>query len=265
MAQPSPDPFWTGPIGVDVSKYQGDVKWSMVHGAGYEFAYIKASEGKGYTDPKFKTNWLSAREAGMLVGAYHFARVSKSPTIEDDARAEAEWFAGLLGAQPGSHVMLPPVLDIEWDKNADKVIKGAEAIQWCLTFTQTVALLLGRTPTIYTGANFWKWRLLRTSKLAHLPLWQVHYTSAKKPTEIPNWPWTFWQWSYTQPLPGSGSTKVDANRFVGTPTELRKLADPSLEAREPIDVVHEIPWWDKLLEITNGITRAISEPSRRGG
>lgn len=265
MTQPNPDPFWTGPIGIDVSEAQGKVNWPMVRNAGYDFAYVKASEGRGFTDAHFVTNWTAAHEAGLLVGAYHYARVSKTPTIDDDARAEAEWFASLISARGGDGIMLPPVLDIEWDKKADKVIKGAEVIQWCLTFTQTLALLLGRTPAIYTGSNFWKWRLLRTTKLAHLPLWQVHYTNASKPVTIPSWPWTFWQWSHTQTLPGSGSTKVDANRFVGTPAELRKLAEPSLETRELVDVVHEVPWWDKLLEITDSITRSISEAARRGG
>ena len=119
MTTKSPDPFWLGPVGIDTSKYQGKVNWQAVKQAGYDFAIIKASEGVGYTDPEFRRNWNESRAAGLLVGAYHFARVSKSPTIEDDARKEAEWFASLLGNPANT---LPPMLDIEWDKHADKVI-----------------------------------------------------------------------------------------------------------------------------------------------
>lgn len=268
----NPDPFWLGPVGLDVAKHQSDVNWSAVRNAGYDFTYIKASEGRGYTDPKFKRNWLAAREVGLLVGAFHYARVSRSPTIEADAKIEAKWFSDLVAAQPGADsLMLPPMLDIEWDKDADKVIKGQEVIEWCVIFTKTVAELLGRTPGIYTGSNFWKWRLLRTTRLSALPLWQVHYTSEKSPRKIPGWPWTFWQWSHTMPLPGSGKTKVDADRYNGTLEQLRELATPR-RTSEPIvteplvpEVVPPAPWWEVLLEITDSITRAISPSSQRGG
>jgi lysozyme len=273
MTTKSPDPFWLGPVGLDTSKYQGKVNWVAVKQAGFDFVFIKASEGVGYKDPEFARSWNEARAAGLLVGAYHFARVSRSPTIEDDARKEAEWFTSLLSSPAD---MLPPMLDIEWDKHADKVIPGADVIKWCEVFTQTIGTILHRTPGIYTGRNFWRFRLLKTSRLSHLPLWQVHYTSAVTPAKIEAWKkWTFWQWSYTQPLPGSPKVKVDANRFNGSHADLEALANPSvIEAVNSgaETVVEEIakepekaPWWEALLEITNSVTRSISENARRGG
>lgn len=272
----SPDPFWLGPIGIDVAKWQGKVNWNAVRESGYSFAFVKASEGVGYEDPTFKRNWNEARAAGLLVGAYHFARVSKSPTIEDDAMKEAEWFASRLGSNTAN--MLPPVLDIEWDKNADKVIPSKDLITWCEVFTQTLGSLTQRTPAMYTGFNFMRFRMQHTTRFSHLPLWQVHYTNATAPKKMPSWPrWTFWQWSYTQPLPGSSSTKVDANRFNGSADDLVKLANKVVEIGtatsgsttvvEKVPQVEETeaPWWEKLLEITNSVTRAISENARRGG
>ena len=264
----TPDPFWLGPIGIDVSYYQEKVNWTAVKNAGYDFAFIKCSEGVGYRDPEFIKNWTAAREAGLLVGAYHFARVSKKTTIEADAKEEAQWFASQILAQPHD-VMLPPVLDIEWDKKADKIIKGAEVVQWCQIFCKHVREIVGRTPAIYTGSNFWRYRLLKTQSLATYPLWQVHYTPKTAPKAIPYWKWTFWQWSYPQPLPGSGKTKVDANRFNGSWDDLKALAhgnaEPSHPETLPAIVEPDVPWWERLAETMEIVNRAIFENSRRGG
>lgn len=264
----SPDPFWLGPIGVDTSKYQGRVNWQAVKDAGYSFAFIKASEGVNYADPEFAVSWDTARKANMIVGAYHFARVSKSPTIDEDAKKEAAWFASLI---KDTDEMLPPILDIEWDKKADSVIKSAEVVTWCDVFTKELAQILGRTPGVYTGANFWGYRLQKTKRFAHLPLWQVHYTSATAPKKFDGWPkWTFWQWSYTQPLPGSPKTKVDANRFNGTLDELRALAQLKVavpaEPHEPtLQELQQEPWYQGLLGSLQIVNRWISENARRGG
>ena len=79
--------------GVDVSRWQGrSIDWAKVRKAGNEYVFLKASEGVGYESPTFSQHWAEARQAGLYVGAYHFARVSKSPTISQDARDEADFF-----------------------------------------------------------------------------------------------------------------------------------------------------------------------------
>ena len=67
---PTPDDFAIH--GIDVSRYQGDIDWRRVKRAGTEFAWIKATEGGDYVDPKFMENWNQARAAGVPRGAYHF-------------------------------------------------------------------------------------------------------------------------------------------------------------------------------------------------
>ena len=49
--------------GIDVSHYQGDIRWSRLPNAGVDFAYIKATEGGDYVDPNFATNWAGAKGA----------------------------------------------------------------------------------------------------------------------------------------------------------------------------------------------------------
>ncbi|HEY7771115.1 GH25 family lysozyme, partial [Longimicrobium sp.] len=39
--------------GIDVSRWQGAVDWNAVAGDDVEFAFIKATEGGDFTDPRF--------------------------------------------------------------------------------------------------------------------------------------------------------------------------------------------------------------------
>jgi GH25 family lysozyme M1 (1,4-beta-N-acetylmuramidase) len=62
-------PIW----GFDISNHQGpSVDFERLKREGYEFCFIKASEGIGWWDPHYKTNMRRAREAGLQAGAYHF-------------------------------------------------------------------------------------------------------------------------------------------------------------------------------------------------
>src|SRR5271156_2860653 len=69
------------PLGIDVSSYQGssdspptNVIWSKVKTNGISFAWAKATEGTYYVDADYVYNTTNAKSAGVLIGAYHFAR-----------------------------------------------------------------------------------------------------------------------------------------------------------------------------------------------
>ena len=51
--------------GIDVSNWQGDIDWDKVRAAGTQFAFITATEGGDYLDPKFAQNWQAAKRAGI--------------------------------------------------------------------------------------------------------------------------------------------------------------------------------------------------------
>src|SRR5436305_5437103 len=46
--------------GLDVSGYQGNVNWTAVANAGARFAYIKATEGTGYTSAYFAQQYIGS-------------------------------------------------------------------------------------------------------------------------------------------------------------------------------------------------------------
>src|ERR1051325_5761098 len=64
------------PLGTDVSHYQGTINWTTVKNAGIKFAWAKATESTGYTDPYFTANENNAKAVGIPIGGYHFARPS---------------------------------------------------------------------------------------------------------------------------------------------------------------------------------------------
>ena len=101
--------------GFDVSSHQTRVDWGRVKSDGISFAYIKATEGTGFVDPRFGAYWAGAKAAGLPRGAYHFARPDTNSgttpaLVTKDAQAEADSFLGVAYPKRGD---LLPVLDLE--------------------------------------------------------------------------------------------------------------------------------------------------------
>ncbi len=200
--------------GIDVSKWQGTIDWPKVWGAGYRFAIAKATEGVGYTDPKWTTNRAGARAAGLVVGAYHFARPDANTTLTQ-ARQEAAWFASQIGPING---MVVPALDLE--------VRGsqtdAELIAWTKAWLGEFYARTGIKAMIYTSPSFWRTYLGDTRWFAdngYKTLWVAHWTTASSPS-VPasNWGgrgWTFWQYTSDGTVPGIDG-RVDLNRYNGT-------------------------------------------------
>src|SRR5215212_11244443 len=78
------------PLGTDVSHWQGTINWTTVKNGGMTFAWAKATESTGYTDPYFVINQNNARAVGIPISAYHFARPSDNPNLTGANSAESE-------------------------------------------------------------------------------------------------------------------------------------------------------------------------------
>jgi lysozyme len=106
------------------------------------FAFIKATEGTGRTDPFFKRNWERSKKAGIVRGAYHFFIASRDGTLQ------AKNFTQTVTLESGD---LPPVLDIEQTFGlAPETIRN-EVRKWC-TYIEAY---YGVKPIIYTNADFY--------------------------------------------------------------------------------------------------------------
>ncbi|WSU56541.1 GH25 family lysozyme [Streptomyces sp. NBC_01104] len=206
------------PEGVDVSSWQGGINWSSVRGAGIEFAWMKATEGLTYKDPTFSANYLNAYNAGVIRGAYHFAR----PDVSGGA-AQADFFASNGGAWSRDNLTLPGVLDIEGSCYG---YSQAAMRQWVLDFYNTYKARTGRDVVIYTSPSWWNSCTGGWNGMSALsPLWVAHWTTAGSPSIPAGFPfWTVWQYSSTGAVSGV-SGNVDRDRFSGDRSRLLALAN----------------------------------------
>ena len=60
-------------LGLDISKWNGNIDWKAVKAANIDFVIIRAGYGTGYVDPYFKTNIESAIKNDLMIGIYWFS------------------------------------------------------------------------------------------------------------------------------------------------------------------------------------------------
>ena len=60
-------------LGLDISKWNGDIDWQAVKDADIEFVIIRAGYGTNYVDPYFKQNIEAAIDNDLLIGVYWFS------------------------------------------------------------------------------------------------------------------------------------------------------------------------------------------------
>jgi lysozyme len=196
--------------GIDVSKYQSMIAWDEVQAMKVKkiqlgFAFIKATEGIGNTDPQFKRNWKKSKEAGILRGAYHFFIASK------DGRMQAENFIDKVDLETGD---LPPVLDVEQLNGVSSAQLKKEIKKWL----EIAENHYGIKPIIYTNVDFYNRHL--GSEFDDYPLWVAHYYQLEQPRI--NRGWIFWQHSDVGRVNGIVS-KVDFNVFNGDSLEFKRI------------------------------------------
>lgn len=196
--------------GIDVSKYQRLIAWEEVkkmniRGIQLGFAFIKATQGAGTTDPQFYRNWKKTKEAGIIRGAYHFFIGSKSGEVQ------AENFIDKVDLDSGD---MPPVLDIEQLNGASPEQLRQEAKKWL----NIVELHYGVKPIIYTNVDFYNRNL--GSEFDDYRLWAAHYYQPQQPRI--NRGWVFWQHSDQGRVNGILS-KVDFNVFNGDSADFKNL------------------------------------------
>ncbi|WP_375426306.1 lysozyme [uncultured Friedmanniella sp.] len=204
----------SGVLGMDVSSYQGTVKWPSHAKAHKQFAYIKATEGTGYKNPYFASQYKGAYKAGLIRGAYHFASPSGS-----SGKKQADYFVKHGGAWTADGHTLPGVLDIEYNPYGKTCygVSKKKMISWVNSFVVEYKRLTTRDAVIYTTTDWWTRCTGNTKKFSLTnPLWAARY-GTKDAGKLPgSWPWaTFWQYT---------STPFDQNRFSSKRARLLVLA-----------------------------------------
>ncbi len=202
--------------GIDVSNWNGTINWEKVAHAGYRFAFGKATEGTAYNDKTYTVNRNGSEGAGLVFGAYHFARPAGTSLAASTASAikQANHFLAIAAPQPGE---LPPVLDLEKTGSLAK----PRLLGWTLAWLGQIYARTGVAPFLYTSPLFWKGSLgdSTAAAAAGTGLWIAHWTSKSAPlVPAANWDgngWRFWQWTNCVSVPGIKHCS-DGDRMNGT-------------------------------------------------
>jgi len=202
--------------GLDVSGYQPDVNWSSVASKGGKFVYIKATEGTGYRNPSFAKQYNGSYKAGLIRGAYHFAR----PDISSGT-TQANYFVDHGGGWSADGKTLPGALDMEYNPYGATCygLSGSSMVQWVRDFSNRVKARTNRYPTIYTSTSWWNQCTGGSGIFGGTnPLWVPRYGSSVGTLPAGWGVRTIWQYADSGTFPG------DQNRFNGALDRLKIFA-----------------------------------------
>jgi GH25 family lysozyme M1 (1,4-beta-N-acetylmuramidase) len=202
--------------GLDVASYQGNINWSSVKNNGAVFAYTKATEGTGYTNPYFSQQYLGSYNVGLIRGAYHFAR----PDGPSGA-AQADYFADHGGAWSKDGRTLPGMLDIEYNPYGATCYGVSQATMrtWIGAFLIEYHARTSRWAVIYTTTDWWVTCTGNYAGFAaNSPLSIARYGSTVGTLPAGWSAYSFWQWADAGIFPG------DQDVWNGTLARLKVLA-----------------------------------------
>jgi GH25 family lysozyme M1 (1,4-beta-N-acetylmuramidase) len=252
--------------GADVSRWQHPndkpIDFVKMYEAGMRFVFIKASDTRESADllaVKYAAmDHHAAQAAGIYTGFYHYAvlpDVTDPEDVKKDALAQAQKVVWRLASMGGySERDLPYALDLEnkcvrysSSGACQKYATRSAVTLWATTFLASLKEKTGRTPILYSYANFLESSMTRTPELAQYPLWLAQYAiDPANPINQPglknggcyvhSWTgancdsqWTVWQYSSCGIAPKYGvpGNRLDLNVFRGTPTSFLELAKGS--------------------------------------
>ena len=134
--------------GIDISSnnHQGEVfNFHQVRDAGYDFVYVKATQGVNYTNPYLIGDVRDAFNAGLEVGIYHFFQHG-SGTPEEQAdffnRNGIHQPVGEGNTDLSEFLTLKPVLDYEDDSAPPS---AADILNFNMTLHRPIGLYVNRS------------------------------------------------------------------------------------------------------------------------
>lgn len=188
--------------GIDVSAHNGMMNLRAAREDGIEFIFIKASEGTDFRDSNFRLNYDKARDAGMMIGAYHYFR------FDADGVDQA---VNLMNTVGGRMLDLGIAVDVEEQGNATGV--PPNVIRERLHDMTEYLNLRGYRVLFYTNRDGYYDFLM--PEFEGMPLWICSFNR----TPI-NADWTFWQFNHRGKVKGIRGD-VDMNAFSGNRDDWR--------------------------------------------
>lgn len=200
------DDIYESKIGIDVSKFQGDIDWKKVKKSGIEFAIIRlgfrgyGDEGNIVLDTKFEENAIDAKKENIYIGIYFFSQAM----TENEAIEEARY---VLENIKDKNVTYPICFDLEkikYDTARTDNLTSEQITNIAIAFCEEIKNS-GYTPIIYGNSKTFTTRM-QLEKLNNYQKWYADYL------ETPLYPYDFSLWQYTETGKVNGiSGNVDIN------------------------------------------------------
>lgn len=192
--------------------------------AGIGVVIAKATQGKDYVDPSWKKWARAVRDAGLLLGAYHF---NSNTSPGDD---QAEWFLKALDDTPETYGRDDMLLCLDYERNPNPAHTMTQSD--ARAFVHRIHARTGQRPTVYGDSSFLGQFNRERDVLAEFPLWVAAYgpSNPKLPKAWSTAGWTLFQYTNGTSGPGNQTTyprltpgfgKCDRSAFDGTFEELR--------------------------------------------
>ena len=133
--------------GVDVSSFQG-TDLAKYANLGAKYAFVKVSEGLDYRNPKAQAQINSAKDNGMMVSGYHYARFSANSGVAVQEGHYAVNSAVAVGLPKGSY------LACDWETGSGNVTnQGYDASANAILAFLDVIVAAGYKPLLYSGKS----------------------------------------------------------------------------------------------------------------
>ena len=196
----------SGQLGIDVSKWNGNIDWNAVKNSGISYVIIRcgyrgSTTGALIEDPMFRSNIQGASKAGLKVGIYFFTQAVN----EVEAVEEASMVLSLIS---GYNISYPVFLDVEATSGnngrADGISVAARTAV-CKAFCQTISNS-GYKAGIYANKT-WLNSFIDTPSLTGYKIWLAQYAAAPSYTRTK---YDMWQYSSKGKVTGIAK-EVDMN------------------------------------------------------
>ena len=158
--------------GIDVSAYQS----SSYATSGLSFVFVKATEGRSYVNPKLGAQTRHARDAGLVVGFYHFL-------WPGNLTAQAEYFVAHAPERAGD------ILAVDWETTGEGThASNAEKDRF---LRKVKELRPAHRVLLYCNRSYWL--NVDSTSYAGDGLWIADYVTAGEPRIRA--PWRFHQYT----------------------------------------------------------------------
>lgn len=191
-------------VGIDVSKWNGDIDWDKVKNAGVEFAIVRAGyrgsvTGSLVQDPYFEANMKGAAAAGVPAGIFFFTQAVN----EVEAVEEASMVLKLIKEYKLDYPIFIDTEGAGGNGRADGLDVETRTLV-CEAFCRTIENA-GYRAGVYGSRNWYNNRL-ETKRLENYCIWLAEYRS------VPIYQGYYQMWQYTSKGKVSGiKGNVDMN------------------------------------------------------